>query len=506
MSNLPVCNFGMILTDKDMLQESQKVKQKVAGSLKWSALMEAVTRITSPIIFVILALLLTPDDFGVMATAMIVISFAQIFWDAGLSKALIQTKENSENAADIIFWTNLCLGIMIYIILFLTANWIAIFFNSPASCPVLRVLGLQIIISSLSSVQQAIFVRDLEFRHLFWIKLITAIIPGIFSIPFAFCGYGVWALVLGALAGQMLNLFLLWNKSRWHPRMRFDLNLARKLFVFGSWVVGESFAAWFIMWGDNLLIGKFLGVHDLGVYRTGWMLVTVIFGLFLNPFLTVIYPTFSRLQDDLPALKNVFHNFNRVVMALALPMGIGILLTGPELVEVLFGNRWQGLGFVLSTIGLMSGMGWLVGMNSELYRAIGRPDVNTKLMLIAIFYYLPAYFIASQFGLKIFVMTRFLVAFVAIPIHIYLCMNMLKLSPFYLWYEGKNIILAALFMGIIIGLLKIVIKFIVPGLQSLILFSILILTGVFVYIGSLWVLDRSFIIQLKGQFRRALQC
>jgi O-antigen/teichoic acid export membrane protein len=487
-----------------MTIEPQSITQKAVSSFKWSALTEIVSRTASPITFVILARLLTPNDFGLVAIATIAINFAQMFWDAGLSKALIQTKENSINAANIVFWTNLVLGIIIYIILFITAPLIAVFFNSPTSGPVLRILGIQIVIASLTSVQQVLFVRDLDFRSLFWVKLITNFIPAFFSIPLAIFGYGVWALVGGALAGQILNLIVLWHKSRWRPKFSFDTDLALKLFGFGIWAVGESLAAWFIMWGDNLLVGKFLGVHDLGVYGTGWTLVTVIFGLVLNPFLPVLYPTFSKFQDNLPALTAIFQKVNRVIIAIALPTGVGLLLVGPEMAEVLFGAKWHGLGFVLSVIGLMFGLAWLVGINAELYRAKGRPDINTKLMLLAILYYFPVYYIASQYGLAIFTITRLMVAVVAIPIHIYLCTRMLKLSPFYLWHEGKYAILATLLMGITVAILRNGASIFMPGLNSFMKLTGLIIAGVIVYTGSLWLMDRPFVIQTKGQIMRAV--
>jgi len=481
----------------------QNITAKAVGSLKWSALMEIVSRTAQPIIFVILARLLTPADFGVMATAMIAISFSQMFWDAGLSKALIQTKTAPEEAAHVVFWTNVCLGLLIYLLLFLAAPAIALFFKSPASGPVLRVLGIQIIIASLTSVQQALFVRDLDFRGLFWIKLLTAFVPGLFSIPLAFYGYGVWALVAGSLVGQMINLYLLWKKSHWRPQFRYDWVMARSLLRFGVWVMLESFGAWLIIWGDNLIVGRFLGVHDLGVYRTGWNLVTIIFGLVLNPFLPVLYPTFSRLQDDLPALKNTFHRVNRVVFALALPMGTGLLLVGPEVASVLFGEKWQGLGFVLGVLGFMHGIAWLVGINAELYRAMGRPDMNTKLMYAQLLYYLPAYYFAAQYGLETFTITRLAVAVVATPIHIYLCVKILGVSPFYLWQEGKPMLLSTIVMVICVFALKRVLLLFSPFPYAFLSLGVLIGAGGLVYFGCLWLLDRDFILHTSTLLKRA---
>lgn len=482
---------------------SESVTAKATRSVKWSALMEIVSRTASPIMFVILARLLTPTDFGVMATTMIAISFAQIFWDAGLSKALIQTRESPENTAHVVFWTNVFLSILIYIILYVSAPAIAVFFNSPNSGPVLRVLGSQVVIASFSSVQQALFVRDLDFRRLFWIKLLTAFVPGLCSIPLAYFGYGVWALVAGSLAGQTINCWLLWKRSAWRPKLTYDRKSARRLFSFGLWVLLEGLGAWLIVWGDNLIVGRFLGVHDLGVYQTGWMLVTILFGLTLNPFLPVLYPAFSRLQDDLPELKNAFHKVNRLVIALALPIGIGLLLVGPEAADLLFGQKWQGLGFVVGALGLMHGIGWLVGINPELYRAIGRPDMNTKLMFAVLLYYLPAYYIAAQSGLETFAITRLAVALVAMPIHIYLCVKMLRVSPLYLWQEGKPMMLSTMAMALGVAALKWGILPMINFPHVSMVIAILLGSGCLIYFVCLWLLDRPFVLQTRAMIKKA---
>ena len=466
--------------------------------------MEVVSRTAGPIIFVVLARLLTPDDFGVMATAMIAISFSQMFWDAGLSKALIQTKAAPEEAAHVVFWTNVILGLLIYLLLFIATPAIALFFKSPASGPVLRVLGLQIILASLTSVQQTLIIRNLDFRGLFWIKLVTGAIPALFSIPLALYGSGVWALVVGSLAGQVINLLLLWRKSDWHPKIRFDFVLARRLFGFGLWATGESFALWFIFWGDNIIVGKFLGVHDLGVYRTGWLLVTAIFSLILSPFLPVLYPLFSRLQDDVSTLTTTFHTINRVVMAIALPLSVGLLILGEDLSSALFGTSWPGLGFIISIIGLANGIAWMVGINTEFYRAMGRPDINAKLLFVAAAYYLPIYLLAAPFGLRIFTYSRLVLVVLGLIIHVYICKFTFKFSALYLWREGKIIFTATVIMGLILYLIKESINLLIPQLQHLIILTVLITLGLFVYFGLLWLMDRSFFLQAKTNIFRSL--
>jgi PST family polysaccharide transporter len=485
-------------------EASKSVMHKAVSSAKWSVLLELVSSTAAPIVLVILARILTPEIFGVVAVASIAISFSQMFWDAGLSKALIQTETDQDDAANVVFWTNVFLGILIYLCLFFFAPIIAAFLNSPTSGPVLRVLGLQVVVGSLSSVQQALFVRGLSFHRLFWIKLLTSFIPGVFSIPMALYGYGVWALVAGSLAGQILNLFLLWFFSPWRPRLQYDLFLAGNILRFGFWVLAESFADWLLVWGDGMIISRYLGVHDLGVYKIGVTIILTIFGLTVNPFLPILFPSFSRLQHDLPALTRSFHKVVGFVMALALPMGIGLLLLGEDMAAVLFGNKWGELGFVLSILGMMKGLFGAVMINGDTFRAIGRPEISTKITFVQVLYFLPAYFIAAQSGLTVFVYVRLALVLTSIPIQIFLCKRILGVSFFYLWEDGKSAILAAITMGLCLQFLKWSVNYFVIGIPHILLLALYILAGITVYTATLWLLDRPFIMEISRLTRHVV--
>jgi O-antigen/teichoic acid export membrane protein len=482
---------------------TEPVSQKAIRSVKWSVLMELVSRVSSPLIFVILARLLTPTDFGVLATAMIAISLAQTFCDASLAKAIVQSKEPPETIAHIAFWTNVLVAFIAYAFLFMAAPSISRFFHNPPTELVLRVAGLQIIVISLGSVHQALLIRDFKFRELFWIRALTAFVPGLFSIPFAATGYGVWALVIGSLTGHLLNLWFFWHRSQWRPKMQFDPKAAKTLYQFGFWTVGEGLALWFFGWADNLLVGKFLGTATLGIYTVGWSIATILFGALVNPLLPVLYTSFSRLQEDPIAIHAMFRSTNRMVMALTLPLGVGLLLLGPELAGVFFGNHWPDLGLVVGVLGLMMGMGWMVGINHELYRAIGHPDLNTKLMFSFIVYYLPAFIIAAPFGLKVFLFTRLGVGLLAIPIHVYVSVRVLGLSPYYLWHNGKSIFIATLSMAFALCCLKWGFDSGMNEAPRLLVPGLMILTSLAVYAGTLWLLDKPFILQAKRLFRQA---
>jgi len=219
----------------------------------------------------------------------------------------------------------------------------------------------------------------------------------------------------------------------------------------------------------------------------------------------IMFPTFSRLQDDPCSLRNVFQKVNRMVIAFALPIGVGLLLVGPEMSTLLFGEKWQGLGQVVGILGLMHGVAWMVGLNAELYRAMGRPDVNTKLMFAQLFLYLPAFYLAAQHGLSPFVYTRLGVAVGATALHVFLCVKMLKVSPFYLWHEGKTVILSVLAMAGVVLAVKTMFQGRLHNAAGWFVVALLIMTGMATYIGALWVLDRQFILSVRGMVKKTAQ-
>lgn len=477
-----------------MSGSAQSVLSRANKSLKWSVLAEVCSRAASPFILVVLARLLAPEEFGVVAAATLAITFAQMLWDGGLGRALVQIEHNQQESANVVFWTNLTLGLVSFCSLHFLADQIAGLLGAPHAAPVLRVLALQTIIGSLGSVQQALCVRELEFRRLFIIRLCSVVGPGLLSIPFALAGYGVWALVAGSLFGQGLSVLLLWFLSSWRPKFSYDWVLARRLFRFGSWVLLESVGVWLITSGDNLVVSRLLGTHDLGIYRIGSALVLVIFATLLSPIAAVAFPMFSRLQSNQPELSNAFLRINQFVVVLAVAFGVGLALTGPVVAEVLFGDKWQGLGWVITMLALMQGVGWIVGLNAELYRAIGRPDVNTKLMFVQLSFYLPTYWWGASQGLEFFCMVRLAVAVAALPLHLYLVNHLIGLPVGYLWNVGRSAVVAAIGMTLVVVVWQR--TGIMPG--GLMSMASQITLGAGSFLSVLWLLDRSFLQRLRS--------
>ena len=466
------------------------IKSRAVKSVKWTALAEIVSRSASPLIMLILARLLTPEDFGIVGVAMIAIGLAQIIQNFGFEKALIQRETEIAESANIVFWTNTGIGVIVYLIIFANAPLIADFFHEPKVVDVLRVLCLQIILVSLATVHLALLQREFGFKQLFIARLAPSFVPGVVSIPLALIGQGVWALVWGSLTGAFVQLFLFWHLSKWRPKLSFNVSVAKQLFSFGIWVTLEMLLGWLIVWGDSIILGHFLGVHELGVYRVGMTFIALVFGLF-NSLIPIAYSSFSRLQSNHVELKSSFLKTSQLMAAISLPIGFILALTAHPISSLVFGQKWQGIEVVISIIGIMHAIAWLVGINPEVYRAVGRPDVNVKLLIAAVIYYIPVYVLAAPYGLLVFCLARLGVAVVAMPLHFFVVNRILQLPFTYLRTCIKSPLLASLPMiAIIYGGVNVFNPF--DGWQGWLKLAFVLLLGVGSYVAMMWLLDRKF--------------
>jgi PST family polysaccharide transporter len=471
-----------------------KLKSDLITASKWSTLSELVSRTVAPIAYIVLTRLLTPEDFGVVAVATILVSFSQVFWDAGLSKALIQRQQDIEKASDIVFWTNLLLAVILYILLFFLSGPISLAFKEPEAKYVIQVQGILIILMAFSSVHTALFQRNLNFKPLFYLRLFTTAIPTFASIPLAYIGLGYWALVTGTLFGGVLQVIVLLKMSTWHPRFSYDSKLARQLFSFGLWVTGESFLASAFRWIDTIIVGLYLGTHALGLYQTGNSLIIMVFGLLLSPLLPVLFSAFSKMQDNKERFLYVFLKTNKIIIMIALPVGCGAFVLQDSLAGAIFSKEWLGIAPVIGWLGLANGVAWIVAANNEAYRSIGQPDINTKIMLLFMFLFIPAALVAVQFGLKTLLIVRFFLSCVGILIHLGAASRYLNVRWKTPVEQSKWILAASLGMGFILHRLN---SFFMLGSAAIMPLIVQIGIGILLYL-TLMYKEWPFMLQLTN--------
>lgn len=467
-----------------------EIKHKAIKSIKWSFLVELVPKAIVPITTLVFVRILSPADFGIMAIATIFIGFAAMFQDFGLAKALIREKKNVKDSANVVFWSNLTFSVIVYFFIFIIAPFAAIFFKEPKLNAILRVLCLEIVISSLISVQYAILQKEFQFKKIFLGGMGFVIVPIAVTIPLAIYGFGVWALVFGSLASYAIQAIILWVLSGWRPELKFSFSVAKRLFNFGAWFTAESFMLWLLSYGDSATVGYFLNINDVGIYSIGLTLTSLVFGTIFNPLLSVAYSSFSAVRDDLDYLRDSFVKVSEILAVLCIPIGIGLILTAHPIYSIFFKSSWSGIYPVIALLGAMQMLSWLVGMNPTIYRTIGRPDINFKIGIFSMFFYLPFYVFFAQFGLVAFCVGRLLVAIITDGIHLFVLHKTLKVSPAYLLKCVKTPIVAAIPMSVIVYVL-IYFSGSFLGWSGALKLVLIVMAGAGAYVGVLRLIDKN---------------
>lgn len=370
------------------------LREQAIKGVVWSAVRNWGSRTVRFAVFLVLARLLTPAAFGLVALAGVYIALVQVFVDQGFADALIQREELTPAHLDTAFWTSLGMGALLAGATLLTAGPVADLFVhlnqtttlGPAATegappvslqplgPVIRWLALSFPLAALISVQEALFERDLDYRVLAVRSLVAMAAGGGVGIAMATSGYGVWSLVGYQLTERAVAAVVLWTASDWRPGLRWRLARFRELFSFGVNVVGTSLLDFFNRRLDNLLVGIFLGTTALGFYDIAYRLLTVGTQLVTQTISSVAFSTFSRLQDDLERMRRAFYTATRLVGIVAFPVFVGGALLAPELVEVIFGAKWLPSAPVFRILALIGVLHAVFYFKAGVLLAAGKPD------------------------------------------------------------------------------------------------------------------------------------
>jgi PST family polysaccharide transporter len=463
-------------------------------AFKWSLLGELASRVVGPLVFIVLARVLLPEDFGVVAAATVAISFSQVVWDSGLARALIQRNDDDTALANTVFWINLGLSAVVALSMWLAASALAAFFNDPRIADVLRVLSVQAPLAATCAVLTALMQKRFDFRRLFWVRLVTTGGPGLASIPLALAGWSYWALVAGVLFGQLLQTLALWRLVGWRPHRAVGWARAAGLLGFAGWTVSSGMLGWMYGWLDAIVVGHFLGSHDMGLYRTGNTFVMLVFGLLFSPLLPVLYSLFSRAQHDIGRLREALMTVVHAIALVSLPIGMGLLVMRDELGMLVFGPHWAGVGVVIGMLGLSHAIAWIVGVNGELFRAIGKPHVETTITALMLVIYVPVYLFAVQSGIEAFLWTRMGLSALALVAHVLVCWRVVAIAP----VRWMRACVWALVAGAAAALL---VHWAAPALPiTLWRLAAMTLLGMAVYALSIAVLERAFLRRLLAVF------
>jgi O-antigen/teichoic acid export membrane protein len=428
------------------------LKQKAIKGVLWSAIQSWGSQAIAFIVFSLLARLLEPKTFGLIAMAGVFLAFIEVFLDQGFSNAIVQRQELEPEHLNTAFWTNLGIGMFMTVLSVATADLIATLFHQPELGSVIRWLSLSFIIRSLSAVQEAILTRNLAFKTLAIRSLIAVIASGVFGVAMALMGFGIWSLVGQKLINSLVQIVVLWWASDWRPKLNFSKKHFQDLFAFGINVIGINVLIFFNRRADDLLIGYFLGPVALGYYTIAYRILLVMIQLLGSVVGQVALPVFAKTQSEPQQMRKAFYQSTHIVSLIAVPVFLGTASLSPELIQICFGEQWLASIPVMQILCFVGIVNSVVSLTGSVIQACGKPSWSFLLGLINT----PANLIGFAIGLKwgiIGVATAFSIrGYLFIPFPL-LCVRKLidiKLATYFLQYKNA-IIASGLMIGVILA-------------------------------------------------------
>lgn len=355
---------------------SERLLLTTIKGLKWSTISQVFRQVLQYISTLILVGILAPDEFGLMAMAVVLINFLEIFKDFGTGSAMIQIQNPSHELKSTVYWFNVLVGAVITTIIFLSAPIVSEIYNAPKLEQVLQVLSFVFFITGFSILQKSLLEKELIFQNLSIIELIASFFSFIIVLVLAFNGYGVWSLVFQVLASALVSSILLIIYSKWKPGIYFRIKELSKIKRFSLNLVGFNFINFFSRNGDYFLIGKFLGEKELGHYYLAYKIMLYPLQNITYVVTRVFFPSLSKIQNDNSKFQKVYKQITSTIAIITFPLMTGLALISFDFASVFFGSKWD-ISLIAWLIIILAPVGALQSVYStsgNIYMAKGKTD------------------------------------------------------------------------------------------------------------------------------------
>lgn len=463
----------------------ERLSHRVVKGGFWVFLLRIIHRLFTLVRLIILARILAPYDFGLMGIAMLMMATLETFSQTGFQQALIQKKDNIVSYLNSA-WTVLILrGLVLFVILYFIAPYAAFFFKVPEAKSIIQVIGFSILLQAFTNIGVIYFQKELEFNKQFIYQISGTLADFIVAVSTALILRSVWALVFGVLARDFVRCILSYIIHPYKPRLSADFKEAKELFGFGKWILGSSVLIFLITQGDDIFVGKLLGIATLGFYQMAYRIANVPTTAIAHTIHQVTFPAYSKLQDNLPKLRKSYLKVLQLTAFLSFPIAGLIFVLAPEFTKIFLGEKWIPIIPAMRALVLAGLVRSIVVTTGPIFRAIGKPKLGTKwqtvrLCVLVVLIY-PFTITWGILGASFAVLLSILVASIGFSVMV------LKITR----ARTKNFIkciATPLANGIIMALFLFALKAIMP--ISIKPFFLLVGIGIFVFLSMTYVCDK----------------
>jgi len=375
------------------------LRQNVLRGLSWSFASRLGSQFFQLAFSIALARLLSPREFGLIGMLLVFTGFAQALADGGLCSALIYRQDVSEVHRSTAFWIQTGAGALLSVLFFLSAPFIAAFYNAPALDPLSRLLSFTFIIQALGLVHNALLMKEFRFKALACVTVSATMISGGAAIIMALNGYGVWALAWQGLVSTAATTLLLWIVSPWRPHAIFRRNVAAELGRYGIYLLGHTSLNYWMRNGANLLIGKSIGAHALGIFARSYTLMLLPLNNISSVLGQVMFPALARVQNDIPRFRQHYLTATRMIALVTFPLMIGIAVLSEPLILFLLGKRWAEVVPILRILSLVGMFQSIIVPVGWVFTALGKTREQFRLSILLGILFVIAMAAGVRFGL-----------------------------------------------------------------------------------------------------------
>lgn len=432
------------------MSENKSLKSSTRKGLLWSTIGNFANQGMRFVFGIILARMLSPNDYGIIGMLTVFISIVSVFIDCGFSQALIAKQDRDQKDFSTEFYFNIVVGIFGYIVLASLAPIISSFYDMPELIPILRVLGLGLIINSLCVVQSAQFSIRLDFKSPAIISVISQLSSGLFGIVLAYNGYGVWSLVFQQISGNVLNAILLWCIARWRPTAVFSKTSFKYLWGYGSSVLGASIISQLYDNIQPLIIGKAFNASTLGLYSRALQFAQLPSSNLSSIIGNVTFPILTKINNDLEHLGDVYRRMLSVTAFVVFPLMVGLASVSSPLIKVLLNEQWYGCIILLQITSIALMFQPISYINLNLLKAANRPDVVLKAEIIKKTVGLSILFLTAFWGILPFAIGNLVSCVFAVFVNTFYTSKTIKVSFMDQVKDLAKPFLCSVFMGTII--------------------------------------------------------
>lgn len=423
------------------------LKTKTINGISWSAIERFITQGTSFLIQLVLARLLMPSDYGIIALLAIFLQIAQVFIDSGFANALIKKQNCSEKDFSTVFYYNLAISIIIYLLFFSFSPIVAQFYGIPELTNVMRFVSLVVILNALSIVQRTKLIKAIDFKSQTLVSLGSVLLSGGLGLYLAYQGAGVWALCWQTIANGFFQNIFLFSIVKWFPSLTFSRNSFIEMFGFGSKILGASIIS--VVYSNlyTVVIGKMFQTVELGLFSRAEQFAKFPSSNVGNIIARVMFPVLSRIQDDDEKLCIAYRKIIRCSSFFIFPLMMGLAALASPFVMVILTEKWLGVVTLLQIVCLSYMWDHLSLLNLNVLYVKGRSDLVFKLEVIKKSIAMVILVVTIPYGLVVMCWGLVMYSLIAFYLNSYYTKKLLALSFFKQLNDVTPYFIASLTMG-----------------------------------------------------------